>query len=192
MSHLLIEIGTEELPAGVIEEALSFLKGRLGEILAREDIEVYGTPRRLAFLVRDFEDRREVHEEVVLGPPWKASFDKDGKPTKALEGFLKKHGADLKDVFKATKGRGEYAALRLIREGVTHLQKLSESFEEMLVSVPFPKKMRWSSRRGIVFSRPVRWILALHGEKVLDLSFGELRAGRFPNIHRVSWRRWRI
>ncbi len=190
MSDLLIEIGTEELPPGVIEPALSFIKERLREILGREDVETFGTPRRLAFLVRNFVDEKEVREEIVFGPPWKVSFDEEGKPTKALEGFLKRHGAEVEDVFKARKGKGEYAALKIVSEEESLLQKLSHSFEDILLSVPFPRRMRWTASRKLSFSRPIRWILALHGDRVIDLSFGDLRADRKTKGHRFLSQGW--
>jgi len=190
MSDLLIEIGTEELPPGAVETALDFIKEKLAEILRREDVETFGTPRRLAFFIRNFVDEREVREEVVFGPPWKVSFDGEGKPTRALEGFLKRYGADVRDVFRARKGKGEYAALKIVSEEQSLLQKLSNSFEDILLSVPFPRRMRWTSSRKLSFSRPVRWILALHGDSIVDLSFGNLRAGRKTKGHRFLSRGW--
>ncbi len=181
---LVVEIGTEELPAGVITPALSYLKEKFSEILKRKDIETYGTPRRLAVYVRNFEDKEERVEEVIYGPPWKVSFDENGNPTKALLGFLKKHGASQEDVFKAKKGEGEYAAVKVVKEETTTLERLKENFQSILLSIPFPKRMRWTSSKDLTFSRPVRWILALYGEKVVDLSFGNLRADRLTYGHR--------
>ena len=190
MRDLLIEIGTEELPPSVIEPALGFIKDRLREILGREDIETFGTPRRLAFYVRSFENRREVREEIIIGPPWKVAFDEEGKPTKALEGFLKKQGASLEEVFKHSRGKGEYVAIRRVQEGKSCLDSLRDSFEDLLLSVPLPKRMRWTSSRKITFSRPVRWLLALYGDEVLDLRFGNLKAGRRTLGHRFLSKGW--
>ncbi len=190
MKDLLIEIGTEELPPSVIEPALEFIRERLSEILKREDIKTYGTPRRLAFYVEKFEDKKEISEEIVVGPPWKVAFDEEGKPTKALEGFLKKQGASLEEVFKHSKGKGEYVAIKKVQEGKSYLDNLRESFEDILLSVPFPKRMRWTSSKKISFSRPVRWLVALYGEEVLDLSFGDLKAGRKTLGHRFLSKGW--
>ena len=190
MKDLLIEIGTEELPPSVIEPALEFMKGKLSEILGREDVETFGTPRRLAFYIRSFENRREVREEIIVGPPWKVAFDEEGRPTKALEGFLKKQGASLEEVFRHSRGKGEYVALRKVHEGKSPLDNLRESFEDLLLSIPFPKRMRWTSSRRITFSRPVRWLLALYGEEVLDLKFGDVKAGRRTLGHRFLSKGW--
>ena len=190
MSDLLIEIGTEELPSSVIEPTLAFLKGRLSEVLGREDIETYGTPRRLAFYVKEFVDERVKREETVFGPPWHVAFDEEGKPTRSLEGFLKRYGARPEDVFKGSKGKGEYVALKVVHEEKSRLEALKESFEDMLLSVPLPKRMRWTSSKRITFSRPVRWILALHGDRVVDLRFGELQSDRRTKGHRFLSGDW--
>ncbi len=190
MGDLLIEIGTEELPPSVIEPALNFLKDRLSKILGREDILTFGTPRRLSLYLRNFKDEKISAEEVVFGPPWKVAFDREGKPTKALMGFLKRYGADPRDVFKEKKGKGEYVALRLIKEEKSRLKELQESFENILLEVPFPKRMRWTSSKDITFSRPVRWLVALHGERILELSFGRLKAGNRTKGHRFLSKGW--
>ncbi len=190
MKDLLIEIGTEELPPFVVGQALEFIKGELSKILGREDVRTYGTPRRLAFYVENFEDTSRSVEEIVVGPPWKVAFDEEGRPTKALEGFLKRFSAKEEDVFKHRKGRGEYAALKVVHGSKSRLETLRERFEDLLLSVPFPKRMRWTSSKRITFSRPVRWILALHGEEVIELSFGGLRSGRRTKGHRFLSQGW--
>ncbi len=190
MKDLLLEIGTEELPPSVIEPALSFIKEKLVEILGREDIQTYATPRRLVFYLKDFQDEKLVKEEIVFGPPWKVAFDEEGNPTKALMGFLERHRAKPEDVFKEKKGKGEYVALKVVHESKSRLENLKEKFESILLSVPFPKRMRWTSSKTVTFSRPVRWILALHGDKVLELSFGNLKAGRRTRGHRFLSKGW--
>ncbi|RLJ71014.1 glycyl-tRNA synthetase beta chain [Hydrogenivirga caldilitoris] len=190
MGDLLIEIGTEELPSSVIVPALDFFKGKFSEILGREDIDTYGTPRRLVFHIKDFTDTKEVKEELVFGPPWAVAFDGEGKPTKALEGFLNRYGVGPERIVKERKGKGEYAALRIIHEEKSRLERLKEEFEELLLSVPFPKRMRWTSSKKITFSRPVRWILALHGDRVVELRFGELSSGNKTKGHRFLSKGW--
>ncbi len=190
MSDLLIEIGTEELPSSVVEPTLNFLKEKFSEVLGREDIETYGTPRRLVFYVREFVDSVERKEEVVFGPPWKVAFDEEGRPTRALLGFLGRYGARPEEVFKEKKGKGEYVALKVVHEEKSRLERLRDSFEEILLSVPFPKRMRWTSSKKITFSRPVRWLLSLHGERVVELMFGELVSGNRTKGHRFLSKGW--
>ncbi len=184
MADLLIEIGTEELPPSAIGVATQHISRNLAQVLRIETIKVYSTPRRLVFYAEDFEDTKVVQEEVIYGPPWKVAFGNDGKPTKALEGFLKRYGATQEQVFKARKGKGEYVAIKLLRGESSAIEELRERFEEILLSVPFSKRMRWTSSRRILFARPVRWILALYGDLLIDLAFGEVRSSRTTYGHR--------
>ena len=183
MAELLIEIGTEELPPSAIRTAEEYLKERFSELL-KVPVKVYSTPRRIALYAEDFEDRTSGEEEIVYGPPWKSAFDEEGNPTKALLGFLKRFGLSPQDVEKAKKGKGEYVAVRISRGDKSILDDLRENFENILLSIPFPKKMRWTSSKKIQFSRPVRWILALHGDETIDLAFGEVRSSNFTYGHR--------
>ncbi|WP_461829795.1 glycine--tRNA ligase subunit beta [Aquifex sp.] len=184
MNNLLVEIGTEELPASVISPALAYLKERFNEILQAKKVSVYGTPRRLALIFEDFENERKEKEEIIWGPPKNVAYDEEGRPTKALEGFLRKNSATLEEVKILPKGKGEYVAVvrRVIEK--SPVEKFQESFEEILLSVPFPKRMRWTSSKRITFSRPVRWILALFNGEVLELRFGELISSDKTRGHR--------
>lgn len=184
MNNLLIEIGTEELPASVIFPALEYLKEKFNEILQAKRVFTYGTPRRLALVFEDFENERKEKEEVIWGPPKSTAYDEEGKPTKALEGFLKKNNASLEEVRILPKGKAEYVALvRKVLEK-SPVERLQESFEEILLSIPFPKRMRWTSSKSLTFSRPVRWILALFNGEVLELRFGELFSSNKTRGHR--------
>ncbi|HCO39619.1 MAG TPA: glycine--tRNA ligase subunit beta, partial [Aquificaceae bacterium] len=174
MKDLLIEIGTEELPAGVILQAVEYLKERFSQILGRQDIKTYSTPRRLAFFVENFENKALEKEEVLWGPPVKVAYE-EGKPTKALLAFLERNSASLEEVVHLQKGEGTYVAIKRVYKEDTPIEKLSQSFEEILQSVPFPKSMRWDSS-SLRFSRPIRWICALYGEEMLPLSFGRVKA----------------
>ncbi len=183
MKDLLIEIGTEELPAGVISPAVEYLKGKLSEILGREDIKTYTTPRRLAFFVENFENKAMEKEEIVWGPPVKVAYQ-EGKPTKALLAFLERNSANLEEVLQLQRGEGLYTAIRKVYKEETPLERLSKSFEEILQSVPFPKSMRWDNS-NLRFSRPIRWICALYGDKVLPLTFGKVKASNKTFGHRI-------
>ncbi|MFN3599042.1 MAG: glycine--tRNA ligase subunit beta [Aquificaceae bacterium] len=183
MRDLLIEIGTEELPAGVISPAVEYLKEKLSEILGREDIKTYATPRRLAFFVENFENKALEKEEIVWGPPVKVAYQ-EGKPTKALFAFLEKNSANLEEVLQLQRGEGLYTAIRRVYKEETPLERLSKSFEEILQSVPFPKSMRWGNS-NLRFSRPIRWICALYGDEVLPLSFGKVKASNKTFGHRI-------
>lgn len=184
MEDLIIEIGTEELPASVVNPALEFLREKLSELLRVQGIETFCTPRRLAFYVSSYEDKPLEVEEEIWGPPVRVAYDEEGKPTKALSGFLSKNEASLEEVKTGKKGKGEYVVIRRVRKEGTPLSKLQEEFENLLLSIPFPKRMRWTSSKKLTFSRPVRWILALHGDRVIELRFGGLKSDRFTYGHR--------
>ncbi|HBR00910.1 MAG TPA: glycine--tRNA ligase subunit beta, partial [Cyanobacteria bacterium UBA11691] len=101
MSTFLLEVGTEELPADFITSAIEQWRSLIGqsladELLTPESIEVYATPRRLSVLIDGLPQQQPDREEEVKGPPAKAAF-KDGKPTKAAEGFAKKQGVKVED-----------------------------------------------------------------------------------------------
>ncbi|MEJ7553868.1 MAG: glycine--tRNA ligase subunit beta, partial [Aquificaceae bacterium] len=183
MKDLLIEIGTEELPASHIPLAVNHLKEKLSQILHRQDIQTFSTPRRLAFFVKNFENSSPEKEETIYGPPVKVAYEK-GKPTKALLAFLERNKAGIEDLIEVQKGEGLYVAIRRRVKDASPLERLSEVFEELLRSVPFPKTMRWDSS-NLRFSRPIRWICALYGDEVLPLSFGRLKAGRITYGHRI-------
>ncbi|MFN3976128.1 MAG: glycine--tRNA ligase subunit beta [Aquificaceae bacterium] len=183
MKDLLIEIGTEELPARVIPQAVEYLRDKLSQILGRQDIKAYSTPRRLAFFVENFENKALEKEEVLWGPPVKVAYE-EGKPTRALLAFLERNSASLEEVVHLPKGEGMYVAIKRIYREATPLERLCEAFEDMLRSVPFPKSMRWDGT-GLRFSRPIRWICALYGEEVLPLSFGRVKASNITYGHRL-------
>lgn len=186
---LLIEIGTEELPAKVINHILEYLKESFGEVLGRKDAKLYGTPRRLALYYRDFENASILQEEVVVGPPVSAAYDSEGKPTRALLGFLQRVSASSEDVMRIRKGDAEYIAVRKVYEGKKPLDALAERFEDILLSAPLPKRMRWD-KSGLSFLRPIRWICALYGGEVVPLSFGSVKASRKTKGHRFLSQGW--
>ncbi|WP_448583464.1 glycine--tRNA ligase subunit beta [Thermocrinis sp.] len=179
---LLVEVGTEELPANVINQALSSLKENLERVLGVSIQEVYGTPRRLAVITKDFEDKPEEKEELIYGPPLSIAYE-DGKPTKALLGFLERVGASLDSVMEVQRGGGKYVAVKRLYKDKSPLERLKEEFEKILLSIPLPKRMRWNSS-GLTFSRPIRWICALYGDRIVPLNFGKLKASNLTFGHR--------
>ncbi len=188
-SQLLLEIGTEELPASFIEPALAHLVERIGGLLdelqiAHAPLEVGGTPRRLALWSREVADRQEDLEEVRTGPAVKAAFDAEGRPTKAAEGFARGAGVSVEDLFRVETPKGEYLAARVIRAGRDTLAVLADALPGVLGSVPFRKSMRWGSGTT-TFGRPVRGLCALFGAEVIPFDFAGLRSGRTVSGHRL-------
>ncbi|MGC8852534.1 MAG: glycine--tRNA ligase subunit beta, partial [Hydrogenobacter sp.] len=152
---LLIEIGTEELPAKVINPLSEYLKEAIGDVLGRKDAKTYATPRRIALYYKEFENISTTHEELVIGPPLSVAYDQEGRPTKALLGFLQRVQASQEDVITIQKGTAQYVAVRKVHESKKPLDLLVEKFEGILLSAPLPKSMRWD-KTHVRFSRPVR------------------------------------
>ncbi len=186
---LLIEIGTEELPARVINPLLEYLKESVGELLGRKDVRVYGTPRRLALYYDNFENVSVEEEEVLIGPPLSLAYDEQGKATKSLYGFLQRVSASEEDVFHIKRGDALYVAVKRVRTGRKPLELLTENLEGILLSAPLPKSMRWDSS-GVRFSRPIRWICSLYGTDVVPLRFGKVVADRRTQGHRFLSNGW--
>jgi len=187
---LLLEIGTEELPAWYVKEG----EAALGELLAKKlrearigfgEIETFATPRRLAARVHDVAERQRTVEEERRGPPAAAAF-KDGEPTEAARGFAKSAGVPLDALYIKETDRGAYLYARIVRRGRPTKEVLPEILPEVVTGLPAPRKMRWGEGKG-PFVRPVRWLLALLGgeEVVFEVpSFG-VKAGKKTRGHRL-------
>jgi glycyl-tRNA synthetase len=181
-STFLLEIGTEELPAGDLDDALAQLReltpARLEEArLDYNGLEVVGTPRRLAVLVEGLAPRQRPVEELVKGPPTRVAFDSVGEPTKAAEGFARKFGVGVKDLEVREIDGGEYVTVVNSQEGLPAREVLSQLLPELLASLRFGKSMRWNES-GVAFSRPVRWLVALLGNVVVEFEYAGLTSGR--------------
>lgn len=171
-----LEIGTEELPAGDVSSGPEQLRERMASLLSSLSLDsgevvAGGTPRRLWCIVHAVPHRQPDSVERLRGPPEHKAFDECGKPTKALEGFCRKQGAldpeqDV-EVLEDAKGvRYCYATVR--REGKSAIEALSEGLPSVIDGLSFRKTMRW--RGDASFSRPVRWILALLGDDLVPFS----------------------
>ncbi len=190
MNKLLIEIGTEELPASVIQPVGEYLRQEVSQILKPTKEELLFTPRRIALILEGFEDKSEEKEEIILGPPKKACYDENNNPTRALIGFLQKHSARPEDLIEVESKGGLYVAIRRFLSTPKPTQILLESFEDILLKAPLPKSMRWTSSHRIRFSRPIRWLCALYNEGVFPIRFGRLTAGNRTKGHRFLSDGW--
>ncbi len=177
---LLFEIGTEEIPARFIAPALKDLARLAREELKRlglsfEGLKTLGTPRRLTLYVAELAERQPDREEEVLGPPKKAAFDAQGRPTKAAEGFARKQGVSVEELQVKTTPKGEYVYVQKKIPGQETLRLLPELLSRLVTSLPFPKSMRWG-RHKLRFARPIRWLLALYGQQVVPLELAGVQA----------------
>ncbi len=200
-TELLFEIGTEEIPAGYLPPALEQLQRMASDALTAHRIrfdalKTFGTPRRITLSVKGIATFQESEETEVVGPPKRIAYDENGEPTKAAIGFAKTQGVELADLRIVETPRGEYVAASKQEEGLPTREVLKTLLPEWIERLRFPKTMRWQSPIGenaraqlgttsrARFARPIRWLVALLGEEVVDCNYGPLAAGRVTFGHR--------
>jgi glycyl-tRNA synthetase, tetrameric type, beta subunit/glycyl-tRNA synthetase, tetrameric type, alpha subunit len=181
-ADLLLEIGTEELPTSDLEAALAQLKAGAEALLAdarleHGEVRIQGTPRRLVLLVKDLQTQQADRVLEVKGPPAARAFDADGKPTKAAEGFARSRGLDASQLRVSETEGGSYVVAEVSEKGQSAMALLARALPELCESIRFTKGMRWN-QTGKVFSRPVRWLVALLDGEVIPFEFAGLRSGR--------------
>ncbi|MBU0664919.1 MAG: glycine--tRNA ligase subunit beta [Proteobacteria bacterium] len=188
MTDLLFEIGTEELPAGFILPALeqlqqNFIRKAVEQQLAFGQVKVAGTPRRLALIVQNLEERQPDRREELMGPSTKAGLDADGGFSKAAQGFARSKGAEAAALQIVDTAKGQY--LMLVREvvGVQTTELLPDLLRGLLAEFSFAKSMKWGCNTN-AFARPVQWLLALYGHEVVDLSLDGIVSSHSSRGHR--------
>jgi glycyl-tRNA synthetase beta chain len=189
MPDFLLEIGCEEIPARMIEAASRELGERVMTLLQRERLEPSGvslnldTPRRLAVLASGIPTSQPDLTEQVNGPSAQIAY-KDGQPTAAAHAFAKKVGIDVGKLEKIATPKGEYLAATVKRRGRTAADILAETLPKEIAAVYWPKNMYWR-KRGEVFVRPVRWLVAMLDEQIVPLEIFGLAAGKMSRGHRI-------
>jgi glycyl-tRNA synthetase beta chain len=188
MPDMLFEIGLEEIPAPVVVTALEQLQQACAEGLAalrlsHGEIRVYGTPRRLAVVVGGVAERQPDEEREVKGPAAQVAFGPDGNPTPAARGFAQSRGLDVNDLRVQETEKGSFVFATVREEGRPAAEVIPGLLGEIMTGFTFPKTMKWGSVQER-FCRPVRWLVALLGEQVLDFSFAGVQAGRTSRGHR--------
>lgn len=188
MPDLLIEIGVEEIPADVILPALDQMKVALADgltalRLTHEGVEVYGTPRRLAAIVKNVAGRQPDEVREIKGPPASAAFDADGNPTKAAQGFAAKNGLEVSALRVVEDDKGSFVYATVQEAGQPAAEVIPALLDEMMTGFVFPKTLKWGDLEER-FARPVRWLIALLGNEVLNWAFAGVQAGRDTRGHR--------
>jgi glycyl-tRNA synthetase beta chain len=186
--ELLLEIGTEEIPAGFISKALgdiaiSIRRELKANRIVHGEVMTLGTPRRLVLLVQEVADKQEDVESEKLGPPLHTAFDAKGKPTKAAVGFARGQGVGVEDLKVVERGKGEYLCAVKKEEGKSSSSLLAEILPRVIGSIPFPKSMRWSTI-NVRFARPIHWIVAVFDGVIIPFSFGGIESGNRSYGHR--------
>jgi glycyl-tRNA synthetase beta chain len=189
MPDFLLEIGCEEIPARMIDAASRELRERLNTLLQRERLQPAGaishldTPRRLAVLASGIPASQPDITEQVNGPSAQIAY-KDGQPTPAAHSFAKKVGVDVGKLENVSTPKGEYLAATVTRKGRNAAEILAETLPKEISALYWPKNMYWR-RRGEMFVRPVRWLVAMLDEQVVPLELFGLRAGKTSRGHRI-------
>ena len=183
MEKLLFEIGTEEIPAkfmpGILKQLKELAAAKMRELrIPFEDITVYGTPRRMAFIA---DGVAETQADVVVeakGPSVKIAYV-SGAPSKAAQGFARGQGVDVKDL--VVRDNYVYAVKHLAGQPVVEL--LPGLLMDILTSLSFPKTMRWADYE-FRFVRPIRWMVALFGDQIIPVEICGVKSGKFSMGHR--------
>ncbi len=172
------EIGCEEIPVGdmksVLKQLLEKVPALLDDLrLSHNEIQVYGTPRRLVVYVEDLALRQNDLVQVVKGPPADRAFNPDGTPTKAGEGFARGKGVDVSALEIAEIDGGRYVTVQIHQDGKATTQVLSEVLPGLIAGLKFDKSMRWNAS-NVAFSRPIRWLMAMLGTQNVPFQYAGL------------------
>ena len=186
MKELLLEIGTEEIPAGFVRQALADLESLTRKELETQRIDfegmkTLGTPRRLVLVTRGLSERQKDVEIKKIGPSKQAAFDSNGNPTKAAIGFAKGQSVPVESLTLVETEKGEYVCAVKKEVGKPTREILPLLLPRLVLSIPFQKSMKWADV-SIRFARPIHWILApLRGRG------RSLRSGKCPERKSDLW-----
>ena len=185
---LFLEIGCEEIPAGFVPKAMAdmetLMKRELESArLGYGEIVTLGTPRRLVLAVKGIAERQPDAELTAMGPAKSVAYDKDGKPTRAAEGFARGQGVDVAALTVVMTEKGEYLAAKKSEVGRDSADLLPEMLPRLMNAIPFKKSMRWADL-DVRFARPIHWIVALFDSVVVPFSFGNIESGSASRGHR--------
>jgi glycyl-tRNA synthetase beta chain len=185
---LLLEIGTEEIPAAFLPDALNALRERTekelqNQRIAFKDIKTIGTPRRLALIATGVAAAQEELIVTRMGPAKSIAFDKDGNPTRAAVGFARGQGIDIADIKTVQTEKGEYICVEKKEKSEETMKLLPQILPGIILSLTFRKSMRWGDL-DLRFARPIHWIVALFGSEIVPFELGNIRSGDVSFGHR--------
>ena len=191
---LLFEIGCEEIPAGMISKASEELKailqkyfvshGLLAEEQSGTSIDTFGSPRRLVAIVRKIRMRQEDITREVTGPPKSVAYDNVGEPTRAAMSFAEKQGIPVSKLSIVNTPKGEYVAAKQVVIGKPAAELLATVLPQAIQEISWPRSMYWTRSDSPRFIRPIRWIVALLGGRVVPFCFAGVHAGNHTDGHR--------
>lgn len=184
---LILEVGTEEIPARFLPDTIQRLRENgeklFGEYrLSFKNIRAYATPRRLT-LVAEIDPMQRATEKEVWGPPVQAAYDQTGNPTKAAEAFARAHNLDIRNLQRREKGKGLYVVAVVSESSQPVTTLLPYILPKLITSLSFPKSMRWGDGT-LRFARPIHWILALYKSEKVQFALEDLKSGSTTRGHR--------
>ena len=189
VAELLLEIGTEEIPSGYLEEGLKAFRRLAESCLEDKRIEMaggiytFGTPRRLVLIGKAIAEQQEDLVQEITGPPKNVAFDNEGNPTKAALGFAERQGVPVEDLESIETPKGEYLYVKSTVPGKPTRDILAGTLPDILSRIPWPKSMRWGTV-DVPFVRPVHWLLALFKGEVIPFEFAGVESGNITWGHR--------
>lgn len=184
----LLEIGVEELPARLVNDALEQLENNAKILLEEErvkyeTIKTYATPRRLTLIIEGLNDKQETLKEKVKGPNKRIAYDNEGNPTKALQGFMKGQKIDLSQIIIEEYNGEEYVYGNVTKIGKETELVLAENMANIIKSIAFPKSMKWGGK-NLRFARPIRWIVSIMNDKVIPFDLEGIKVSNITRGHR--------
>ena len=189
MNSVILEIGTEEIPAQYMENTLKDLDRLVQKHLedARinyKEIKVYGTPRRLILFIFHINEKQEDIFQKIKGPAHSIAYNKDSLPQKPALMFAQSQGVNVEDLIVEDTEKGQYVFALKSKIGQPTIDILSRIFPKIIMSMQFPKSMRWEEK-SLRFIRPIRWILALYGKEIIRFNLDGLKSENITYGHRL-------
>jgi glycyl-tRNA synthetase beta chain len=186
--ELLLEIGTEEIPAAFLPRAINDMEEIIKKYLQEKRIPFTGvkamaTPRRLCLHVAELAVKQEDQSIEKIGPAKKSAFDEKGNPSKAALGFAKGQGLEFSQLETIITDKGEYLCARKTISGKATLAILPDILIKLITSIPFRKSMRWADFE-MRFARPVHWLLAMYGSDVVPIKLETIQSSNSSRGHR--------
>ncbi|MGL5651871.1 MAG: glycine--tRNA ligase subunit beta [Paraclostridium sp.] len=187
-NYLLFEIGVEELPARYVNSAMVQLKTNIVKSfnenrITFDEVNVYSTPRRLTVIINNICEKQSDLEEEVKGPAKRIAVDAEGNYTKPLLGFMKSKGIKEEDLYFKQVGKEEYAFGKIKQDGQLTSEVLKSILPEAIKSMTFPKAMRWGGK-NMRFIRPIRWMVCILNDSVLDIELEGIVSSNTTKGHR--------
>lgn len=189
MNRYLLEVGVEEFPAKYIKQTKLQFNNGIDKLLIEnnylyDEIIINSTPRRFAILVKNIRLNEENSEERIKGPSKKIAYDEKGNPSRALQGFMKSKNLEEKDLVIEQLNGEEYVYAYIKKKAKPINEVLVNGIPNIIKDISNPRQMRWGGK-NIRFLRPIRWILSLLDDKVLDFDLEGIQVSNITKGHRT-------